>query len=116
MTERLPLPDDIEHALDALSTTEDYEVGESSKALLDGYFAKHRWIDWLGMFPVAMGLVSLPFRGQPWAELLLLAALLLGILSVLFVQRQRVVWSLDRYSDALNRWRQIAGTLAVRGP
>jgi hypothetical protein len=114
MSERQPLPSKIEDALDVLATTEDLAEGEAAEGLASNYFAQFNWVEWLGLVPVVIAFVGLGFRDQAWGEAILLLGLLLGVANIFLRHHLRRVWNLDRYQDALNRFRQIAGTLAVR--
>ena len=115
MSKRRPLPAEIENALNVLSTTQHLAEGEAAKALAIKYFAQFNWVEWLGLVPVVIAFVGLGFRDLTWGEAMLWLGLLLSVANIFLRQHLSRVWNLDRYRDALNRWRQIAGTLAVRG-
>lgn len=115
MWTRKPLPADVEAALDTLDTTQNLADGDAAKAIAVAYFKKFQWLSWLGAIPVVLGLIALAVRDQPWDGPLALFAAALGVANIFFVQERRVHVSLDRFEEAMNRWRQIAGTLAVSG-
>jgi hypothetical protein len=118
---RQALPEAVEAALDTLSYTEDYAEALAAWAIITKYFRRYTWfhslIGIIGLiFAASAAAIIMLDLGNAWSGPHLLTwgawtAITAALGIPLFMK-----WNLDRYFDAENRWRQIAGTLAVRRP
>ncbi|MFZ4120918.1 MAG: hypothetical protein ACOYKM_04575 [Caulobacterales bacterium] len=114
MSAHRPLQPEVEAALQTLETSQDYTAGTAAvrivKAALRRFSMYEALIIVCSMVPLGLALSVRDIIPLGWALIATVAAIAFGL---------GTDWLLDRSSHrrrlqaALNRWRQIAGTLAV---
>lgn len=105
--ERRPLPSVIEGDLDRLMKETDFLKGEATKARLDEYFQQHRWVRWIDYLLAATGFLPLIFE----REQQIVPSLIFLVSSTVFALIRGPLhrhFQLDRYSEALERWRDFS--------
>jgi hypothetical protein len=110
-----PLPSDVEDAIETLETTQDYVVGEAAFKRIEEHFKPRDWQDWMFAI-IGVVVASAPVilmadvANKTFTMILAGAALIIAFAYIcLYPNREGAT----RANNALNRWGQIAGTLAV---
>jgi hypothetical protein len=108
-----------EEALRTLETTRDYAAGQTAFDVLKR--VRRPWFDIVDALLGAGAGLFLTFVGKALEALAVAAPARLpitlaglAILFAIFIHRRRRNRAADRVKSAMNRWRQIAGSLAVQ--
>lgn len=115
MNLRRTLPKEIDHAIGVLSDTLDYAEGMAAQHRVERHVRWSVWADRFAAAIVFIGFFAGAFGPENWRPTWLM---IMGAGVVLSLMRHVLAFHLqvDRAEAALNRWRQVAGTLAVQGP
>jgi hypothetical protein len=110
------LHDPIEEALVTLETTTDYAAGEAALAIVNKRFATANWLRISEVILVLSLCVLVGLIRELWPQHRSVALLVLALIIAarFFVLGRRNIPQRKRALAAVNRWDQIAGTLAVQ--